>query len=379
MDTAPLKAMLSEAVDAWAAGEHAPAPPPPPPVAAPPAPPAPSPPPAGAPVITAGSAFGEVPGWENGIRYGNDADENTKNLVGLMTELDQQGGGTIKLNAAGPYQINGRIPLYSGVSLLRSTGVRLIYVGDPTLPAIFESPREDTLMDCALDLWIDEGANFSGDVVRMHSGALNTINVIGFGRGPNSRLYYVRPDSTGGEGRQGDRNFARNKVSLAHMGQCGTLARMEGLTNGFGGQPQVVTLNEFSNFFCADAVHRGIQLESWTDNITFDGFTRVAISGAQGVGFMVNEATPKVETGVYCVKLEDFAVDTWTHPGANEGRRGVVLGASKVMQCEMYHQDPSAEAGSFDGTNCISYYWRSKPAGANNIVILEKGVSAQSA
>jgi hypothetical protein len=356
MDVGSLKAAISAEIDAWAAQQPLPLPVPPTPAPPPPVP-VPAPP---------GASSGP-------FQPGTDI---TTQLVGLLTEFGQQGGGEVRLGP-GAYQISGRIPLFSGVSLLRSTGTKLAYVGDPSLPAILESPSEDCLQDCRVDVHIDEGA-FAGDVVRLHSGFMNHVRVRGFGQGGKSRLLNIKADSTGGQSPDGSRNFVGNVVDAQHWGACNVFANVEGLQNGFNGQPQVVTLNEFDGWFGANCVNRGVTAPAWADNNVCTGSHRFSITGQNGIGIAVNEGNPTVETGVYAWLWEALAIDTWgAVPNGPLGRIGVYMGASKLMQCDSFHQQPPAERGALVlHPNAISVYFRGRFGNDNQVQIDERDVQA---
>jgi hypothetical protein len=188
----------------------------------------------------------------------------------------------------------------------------------------------------------------------------------------------MKADSTGGLCADGSRNFVRNVVGGAHMGLCNVFANTEGIPNGFGGQAQVVTLNRFEDWFARDCASRGVTIPAWADNNVCTGEHRFSISGPGSIGVAVNEQNPAVETGVYSWLWDSLAVDTWgATPGGPLGRTGVYLGASKVMQCENFHQQPPAELGAIRvHPNAISFYFRGRPGNDNKVEIDERDVQA---
>jgi hypothetical protein len=361
---AALKAQIGELIDSWAAPAVA-APAPPPPSAPEPAPTLP------APAIITGLPFGFTPLYEAGIRTDNSPSINAGRLNDLFAALSEgpgggrQGGGLIRMTEPGAIPIDGTITLLPGVSLRRESASRFAWAGDGASP-IFASRPVDVLTDLDLELFVDEGAAFNGVAVRLHSAQNCRFRCMGYGNNQGSTFVYISADSAAGEWAGGGRNFAFNDLKLQHRLQTGVGLLADGLTAGFGGQAQVVTLNTFNVQFAACAKY-GIRPDSWFDTNTFAGQNYAAINGPNGVGFINNPQSPDVETGVYNIHFEHLAIDTFKAP-TNLSRYGVALFAGKAFTCDSYFNDPPAENGSLIArASCASYDWGMKADNANSL------------
>lgn len=325
--------------------------------------------------------IGYVGAWENGITTGNVASTNTTNLNNLIASLNSSFGGTIWFNAAGPYQINGTINLKSHVSIQMAEGAYFSWTGS-TSGTCFASSVTDVMYDASYQININEGTVFAGTVFRLHSHYSCKFDIYGFGVETSAGIFcYFSADSTAGQtGPLITRNSAFNKYHINHMGIVGSGIILDGLTTGYGGQPQVNTDETFENIWFANAILIGIRLESWTDDIVFTGYTYAAISGSGGVGFIINQGASSTPS-VYGIHIEQMAIDTF---GTGLGRYGVFLNQSKGITCDFFYQGPTAENGDIVGTLCTSYQFRQlctttgtpSTATADQIVYRQKGIAA---
>lgn len=318
-------------------------------------------------------AFGYAPAWENGITTGNPATTNTTNLNNLISALNAAGGGTIWFNAGGPYQINGTIHLKSNVSIKMAGGAVLTWVGGNS-GDIISSSVTDVLVGCELDMVVNEGSTFAGNVVNLHSCQHNHVKIRGIGTSASSVFCQIVADSTAGDFPGIGRNVVFNKFELFHRGQCGKFMYLSGIPGSgstFGGSAQGLTLNDFHNCQANNAVSLGIQIEQWADSNTFTGNTYIGLSGFGGIGLWVNGAGAGLRT-VYNTRFEQLAIDTF---GGGLSRYGTVLNLSAGMYCGAYFQDPPAENGSFVANNCHSYQWNHMDGATDGIVVHQKGVS----
>lgn len=361
MDTAPLKAAVGDAIDAFFASSPdvvtspPPAAPPPPLVSPPPPPPA-------TPAIITGLPFGFTPLYENGIRTDVSADLNTGRLNDLLASLSEgpgggrEGGGMIRMTEPGAIPLNGQVTLMPDVSIRRESASRWAWAGQNG-GYIFTSRPTDVLTDLDLDLYVDEGADFAGVVIRLHSHQGIRGRFVGFGRGQESTFGYPSATSTAGEPPGGGRNCVFNDITWEHRGMCGVGLLTDGLAKGFGDQAQVVTDSDFRVKF-ANCYKYGVRLDTWTDTIHFVGMTYMAMTGPNSVGFINNPQDPdNVWAGVYNISFDKMAVDTF--PGdQNLHRYGVALCAGKHFKCGSYMNLPAAENGSFSARpSCLSYDW----------------------
>lgn len=319
---------------------------------------------------------GYTPAWENGVTTGNTAATNTTNLNALISTLNAAGGGTIWFEKAGNYQINNSIVLQSNVDLYMEPGAKLYWTGSAGAAAEIINTSITTVLTGLRNTRINvyEGSAFAGTIAHFHSFTNNKIEIVATGNGTASTFVYMTADSTAGEGAvtTPTRNTAFNRLRFRHEGTCGVGLQCEGITTGWNGNPQVITLNVFEDFSIWYCSMRGILLQNWTDNNLFAGFTYLGIYGLNSYGYGVNAVNPTVETGVYSIHFEQLAVDTF---GSGLNRSGVILNASKGMTCDLFHQLPVAENGDFVATNCISYQFR-KLKSDNTIYIHQKAVSS---
>jgi hypothetical protein len=320
-----------------------------------------------------GIPYQYIPAWENGITTGTAAATNVTNLQNLINTLNAAGGGTIWFNAPGPYQINSTITLKSNVSIMMAGGAFFSWTGGNT-GDIIASGTTDVLIGCEIDIVINEGSTFAGNVINLHSCQHNNIRARGIGTSSSSIFCQIVADSTAGDFSGIGRNVVFNRFELFHRGQCGKFLYISGIPGSgstFGGSAQGVTLNTFHGCQANNCVSLGIQIEMWADTNTFSGNTYIGISGFGGIGLWVNGANAGLRT-VYNTRFEQLAIDTF---GTGLARYGTILNLSAGMYCGAYFQDPPAENGAFVAGNCHSYQWNHMDGATDGILVHQKAVT----
>jgi hypothetical protein len=311
---------------------------------------------------------GAVSAYGSGVRAANSAYDNTVALNALIGGLSAAGGGIVDVDDVGLIQLSGTVFLRRGVSIRRSGANHFAWAGVANT-AIFTSNPDEVLTDVDLELYVDEGPDFGGVVIRLHSMQNSRVRAMGYGYGKESTFLFTYAGSLSGEWAGGGRNFVFNDVRAQHRGMCGVGLYALGLdagAGGFGGQSQVVTLNDF-RVQLASCWKYGIRPDTWFDTNHFVGTTYVAMSGPDSVGFINNPQSPDVETGVYNVSFDKLAVDTFKAPTSLR-RYGAVLFAGKDFKCGSYFNDPPAENGSFIArASCQSFDWDGKQDNSNSM------------
>lgn len=311
--------------------------------------------------------------YENNIKTSNSAATNASNLNSLISTVSSGGGGAIWFFEAGNIQISSTIILRPNVDLIMISGAYLYWTGS-TSGTIVESISNDTLRGLSdTILNIHSGSGHTGIMLLLHAAISNTIECYGYGSSTSNYFVYIYPDSNHTPATPGANNHAFGRYHFHHDGSCGIGLYCKGLTSGYAGSPNVITLNTFRDTTFYQGIGAfGILLDSWFDTNTFTGNTYMQLTGSGSLGFGINSISPTVETGVYNVYIDHMAIDTF---GSGLNRTGVILNASKAIYCDGYFQDPLAENGSFAGTNCLSYDWRAKKDSSNDIHLYQKNIT----
>jgi len=241
------------------------------------------------------------------------------------------------------------------VNLIFVGGAKLIWLGSVGGTCFATDVNNVTQNAIWSGLTIDTGAAFTGTAAYMHSAHNISADVIRFiTTGTTSICLKMYADSSGGESNLTKRNLTQCKIgALVQHGQCGRLLETGGVTTGYDGGPQVVTLCTIASSFAEACAEYGYNLRHWTDNNVFSGMHRVALNGNNAVGLQVGDASGSGNSGVYQNKFDMLAVDTF---GSLTGRVGIALNRSKLTIVTAYYQSPEAEGGRLTTTSNAESY-----------------------
>ena len=331
--------------------------------------------PSGSHLIISSASSTPVDYWgayENGVRVGNSASTNSTNLNALISAINSAGGGLIWFNEPGTYSFSSTINLQSLVSF-EATGCVFAWAGS-TSGTIFSSSSTDVMWGVTWrGVKINEGSGFTGTALNLHSHMYCDFEALGVGTSTAGTFFSSNSDSTAGEHSWGpdnsNRNTAFNRYSFKHQGSCLNFMLTAGIPSGYGGQPQVCTLNTYDECQGSNVYNLGFRFEAWADSNTMTGNCYAAIWGSGGVGFIINQANAGTPS-VYNMHIQHLQIDTF---GTGLGRYGAVLNNSKQIVCDMFYNDPQAENGAFTGTNGLSYLWTMEDPGTNNLKTHYKG------
>jgi hypothetical protein len=260
------------------------------------------------------------------------------------------GGGTVVVPKTSAF--SGTITIPTGVDIWMAAGAKLLWIGAASGTCVQTSPTEVCSNAKWRGLTIDTGASFTGTALYIHSAHniyADVIRLITTGATSTGLKMYA--DSTAGGDALTKRNLTQVVIdSLVQHGQCGTLIDCDGVTSGYIGDPQVVTLNTINSVFAEACAVYGIWLRNWTDNNTWPGMCRLTVNGNNGVGVQVGSAS---SVGVYMNQWGMLAVDTF---GTLTGRIGMKVENSKLTQVNALYQNPIAEGGEFVSTAAAESY-----------------------
>ena len=267
-----------------------------------------------------------------------------------INELYAAGGGEVVI--IGPCAIGTTIILKRGVSLRFVNNSYFQWIGS-TSGTCVETDSTDVVQNISLyDMQIKTGSSFTGTALYIHSAhSIYSNRLVLVTTGTTSTAFKMIANSTGGDSTTTKRNITACSFDLIiQQGQCGTFMEFDGVTSGYDGTPQVVTLNNFGTIFTESCAVYGINFKNWIDNNTFNGMVRLNITTNNSVGVQMGSAT---STGVYMNSFNLLAVDTF---GTYTGRIGVKVENSKLTKVNSYYQNPVAEGGSFISTAAAESY-----------------------
>lgn len=270
------------------------------------------------------------------------------NAAASAASLDSGGALYISRSIA----IASTLKLPSGVDIVFGSGAQIIWIGSAS-ETVVDTDSTQVYRDARWHgMWINTGSGFTGVALAMHSAHNITADVIQLTTsGTTSVAMRMIADSSAGGDADTKRNITAVTIGkLVQHGQCGTLLETDGVTVGYGGSPNVVTLNTIGGAFAENCAQYGYNFKNWTDNNAFPGVHRVAINGNNSRGLQVGSSTA---VGVYMNTFDLLAVDTF---GTMTGRIGMVIDASKLTQVRAFYQNPVAEGGEFSSTLAATSY-----------------------
>lgn len=285
--------------------------------------------------------------------FGAAAGSSVDNLTAVRAAMAaaQVNGGSLFISRS--FAIASTLKLLSGVNIVFSSGAQIVWIGSAG-GTIIDTDSTQVYRDAIWQgMWINTGASFSGVALSMHSAHNVTADVIQFTiTGTTSVCMRMVADSASGAGSADTKcNITAVKIGkLIQHGQCGTLLETDGVTSGYGGDPNVVTLNTIGAVYAEGCAQYGYNFKNWTDNNAFPGMHRVSLNANNAVGLQVGSSTAQ---GVYMNTFELLAVDTF---GTMTGRVGMVIDNSKLTQVKAFYQNPVAEGGSFSSTLAATSY-----------------------
>ena len=241
---------------------------------------------------------------------------------------------------------NQKAVIPRNVNLRHVNRARWIWTGLNTGVAVETNPA-DVIRENVFDNFsLAVNSGFEGKGFLMHSCA----DVMFTGRltfemqGTTSIAMEWAADSTGGDDAVYNRNTGSVTIDkLKITGSCGEYIRSSGVSPGYNGSPQVVTLNVVHEMFgLGGAKVCAINIINWTDNVSFGLMNRSLIDAVNAKGAMIGATSAQ---GVYAIRFGHYAVDSFGGPFA--GRVGFEVGEAKLVQVDALYQNPIAEAGEY--------------------------------
>lgn len=277
-------------------------------------------------------------------------DSNTT-LQAAINTLSLMGGGTVVIHKT--ISVNTEIIWKRNVNLVWMNKAKILWTGSRTGTVLQTDPTDVPRTNAAYGLFIDVGSDFEGTALHLHSSVSFYFDKLDFiMSGPTSKVIVLSADSSGGEEGQFNRNCGAHWFGRVHAeGVYGTLIETYGVSPGYNGSAQVVTLNTFAHLFALDGRGVSINLKNWTDSNTFVGSVRVGAEANNAMGIQHGDGGPGVYnnifTGVTAVDNFDSAT----------GRVAVKIGdESKLLKIYALYNRPEAEGGVVvAGPAAISY------------------------
>lgn len=264
--------------------------------------------------------------------------------------LSLLGGGTVVI--PNDYSISSTLVIKRGVNVVFLNDAKLIWTGSTSGIVMESDPADVPRNNRIYGLYIDVGASFAGQALRLHSAVGWYFDNLRFVMtGATSKVIVITADSTGGEGGGYNRNSGSHFFGPVQVeGQYGTLLETSGIAVGYDGNPQVVTLNTFSHLFGLDGQGIGINLKSWTDSNVWSGINRIGIEANGAIGLQHGDGSP----GVYNNIFTSLQVDNFN---SSTGRIAVQVGnESKLLKIVALYNAPEADGGVVvAGAGAISY------------------------
>ena len=267
-----------------------------------------------------------------------------------INDLYAAGGGEVVIT--GPCAIGTTIIIKRGVSLRFVNNSYFQWIGS-TSGTCVETDSTDVVQGVSLyDMKINTGSSFTGTAFYIHSAHnLYSNRLVLITTGTTSTAIKMIADSTGGESTITKRNTTACVFDLiVQQGQCGTFMEFDGVTSGYDGTPQVVTLNNFGTIFNDQCAQYGMNFKNWTDNNTFNGMISLTPYANNGIGLQMGSSTSQ---GVYMNSFNLLAVNTFS---TFTGRIGMKVDKSKLTKVHSYYQDPEADGGAFIATAAAESY-----------------------